>query len=183
MELELKRGGRTARVETLGGELVSYRDERGLEYIWGGDPAYWPGRNPLLFPIVGMLKEGKIRFDGREYAMERHGFARRREFTPAARGEDWVRLELRESAETLALYPYSFRLAVEQRLTDTGFSTAVTVADSSFSSFRCSRRPSRLRSRSFSRLSASAWRTCSSISAIWIFSCSFSSTSWSYWKA
>lgn len=117
MELELKRGGRTARVETLGGELVSYRDERGLEYIWGGDPAYWPGRNPLLFPIVGMLKEGKIRFDGREYAMERHGFARRREFTPAARGEDWVRLELRESAETLALYPYSFRLAVEQRLT------------------------------------------------------------------
>lgn len=129
MELELKRGGRTARVETLGGELVSYRDERGLEYIWGGDPAYWPGRNPLLFPIVGMLKEGKIRFDGREYAMERHGFARRREFTPAARGEDWVRLELRESAETLALYPYSFRLAVEQRLTDTGFSTAVTVAN------------------------------------------------------
>ena len=114
MELELKRGGRTARVETLGGELVSYRDERGLEYIWGGDPAYWPGRNPLLFPIVGMLKEGKIRFDGREYAMERHGFARRREFTPAARGEDWVRLELRESAETLALYPYSFRLAVER---------------------------------------------------------------------
>lgn len=75
MELELKRGGRTARVETLGGELVSYRDERGLEYIWGGDPAYWPGRNPLLFPIVGTLKEGKIRFDGREYAMERHGFA------------------------------------------------------------------------------------------------------------
>ena len=129
MELELNRGGRTARVETLGGELVSYRDERGLEYIWGGDPAYWPGRNPLLFPIVGMLKEGKIRFDGREYAMERHGFARRREFTPAARGEDWVRLELRESAETLALYPYPFRLAVEQRLTDTGFSTAVTVAN------------------------------------------------------
>ena len=129
MELELKRGGRTARVETLGGERGSSRDERGLEDIWGGDPAYWPGRNPLLFPIVGTLKEGKIRFDGREYAMERHGFARRREFTPAARGEDWVRLELRESAETLALYPYPFRLAVEQRLTDTGFSTAVTVAN------------------------------------------------------
>ena len=46
MELELKRGGRTARVETLGGELVSYRDERGLEYIWGGDPAYRPPPAP-----------------------------------------------------------------------------------------------------------------------------------------
>ena len=42
MELELKRGGRTARVETLGGELVSYRDERGLEYIWGAIPCCFP---------------------------------------------------------------------------------------------------------------------------------------------
>ena len=48
MELELKRGGRTARVETLGGELVSYRAERGLEYIWGGDPAPPPPRSGLL---------------------------------------------------------------------------------------------------------------------------------------
>ena len=60
MELELKRGGRTARVATHGGELVSYRDEHGLEYIWTGDPAYWPGRNPLLFPIVGGLRDGKV---------------------------------------------------------------------------------------------------------------------------
>lgn len=40
MELELKRGGRTARVKTLDGELISYRGERGSEYIWGDDPAY-----------------------------------------------------------------------------------------------------------------------------------------------
>ena len=56
MELELRRGGRTARIDTLGAELVSYRDEGGLEYIWGGDPAYWAGRNPLLFPIVGSIR-------------------------------------------------------------------------------------------------------------------------------
>ena len=80
MELELKRGGRTARVETLGAELVSYRDEADREYIWSGDPAYWPGRNPLLFPIVGGLKDGKIYVKGKEVSMERHGFARRREF-------------------------------------------------------------------------------------------------------
>ena len=60
MELELKRGGRTARVTTQGGELISYRDEAGLEYIWTGDPAYWAGRNPLLFPIVGGLRDGKV---------------------------------------------------------------------------------------------------------------------------
>ena len=40
MEIVLKRGGLTARVDTMGGELVSLRDAEGTEYIWGGDPAY-----------------------------------------------------------------------------------------------------------------------------------------------
>ena len=44
MEIVLKRGGLTARVDTMGGELVSLRDAEGTEYIWGGDPAYWSGR-------------------------------------------------------------------------------------------------------------------------------------------
>ena len=127
MELELKRGGRTARVETLGAELVSCRDGGGLEYIWGGDPAYWAGRNPLLFPVVGNLRDGKVSVGGKEYAMERHGFARRREFRVAERAEDRAVLELTDSPETLAAYPFPFRLAVEQRLTDTGFVTAATV--------------------------------------------------------
>ena len=129
MELELRRGGRTARIDTKGAELVSYRDEDGLEYIWGGDPAYWAGRNPLLFPVVGNLRDGKVTIGGKEYAMERHGFARRQEFAVAEQGEDWARLELTDSPETLAMYPFPFRLAVEQRLTDGGFATAVTVTN------------------------------------------------------
>ena len=129
MELELRRGGRTARVETLGGELVSCRGENGLEYIWGGDPAYWPGRNPLLFPVVGNVKDGKVSFDGKAYPMERHGFARRQEFRLTERGEDWLRLELTENPATLAAYPYPFRLTVEQRLTDSGFATSISVAN------------------------------------------------------
>lgn len=129
MELELKRGGRSARIETLGGELVSYQDETGREYIWSGDPAYWPGRNPLLFPIVGGLKDGKIRINGQEVSMERHGFARRREFTVTGKGEDWAELTLEQDEGTLALYPYHFRLLVRQQMTDGGFSTTVTVTN------------------------------------------------------
>ena len=129
MELELKRGGRTARVETLGAELVSYRDEGDREYIWSGDPAYWPGRNPLLFPIVGGLKDGKIYVKGKEVSMERHGFARRCEFAVTGRGEDWAELTLEQDEDTLALYPWPFRLTVRQQLTDGGFSTAVTVTN------------------------------------------------------
>ncbi|MDE6281491.1 MAG: aldose 1-epimerase family protein [Oscillospiraceae bacterium] len=127
MRIELRRGALTAAVETKGGELVSFRDERGTEYIWSGDPKYWPGRNPNLFPIVGNLVDGKVSVDGRSYEMTRHGFARRSEFAVAERGEDYAVLELRDSPETLACYPYHFVLRIRHQLTDSGFYTQFEV--------------------------------------------------------
>lgn len=53
MELELKRGGRTARVETLGGELVSYRDERGWSTSGGAIRPTGRGAIPCCFPLWG----------------------------------------------------------------------------------------------------------------------------------
>ena len=111
MELELRRGGRTARVETLGGELVSCRGEDGLEYIWGGDPAFWAGRNPLLFPVVGNVKDGKVSFGGRAYPMERHGFARRQEFRLTERGEK----RLNEEAQRLKQQYQDYCMVMEKR--------------------------------------------------------------------
>ena len=61
--------------------------------------------------------------------MNRHGFARTSEFSVVGQGEDWAELELRESGDTLALYPYPFQLTVRQQLTDTGFTTSVTVTN------------------------------------------------------
>ena len=127
MTFELKKGGLRAVARTMGGELVSLRDGGGLEYIWEGDPAFWSGQNPVLFPIVGSLKNGTVNFDGKPCRMDRHGFARRSEFTLAQQGEDYVVLELRESEETLVRYPYPFSLKVTHRLLDDGFSTTFTV--------------------------------------------------------
>ena len=135
MEIQLRQGKLTAKAETLGGELVSLRGAR--EYIWNGDPAWWTGRNPLLFPIVGSLKEGTVRFDGRPYAMGRHGFARKSEFVPAETGEDYVVFQLTEDAETLAQYPYPFRLLVRHQLLPDGFSTAFTVENTGETPMPC----------------------------------------------
>ena len=66
MRIELKRGEYTAAVNTLGGELVSFRDGQGVEYIWQGDAKSWPGQNPNLFPIVGALKVGGQAVLGRQ---------------------------------------------------------------------------------------------------------------------
>ncbi len=127
MEYTLKKGRFTAAVTTRGGELISFRDGEDTEYLWQGDPAVWPGRNPILFPIVGALRDGKVRFPEGEYAMARHGFARDALFTLAERGEDFAALELTESPETLARYPYPFRLRVIHRLTERGFETVYKV--------------------------------------------------------
>ena len=127
MIFELKKGNLRATAQTRGGELASLRDGGGREYIWEGDPAFWPGQNPILFPIVGSLLNGKIQINGTTYEMGRHGFARGMEFAPVEQGEDFVALELRETEETLACYPFPFSLRVTHRLLEDGFSTAFAV--------------------------------------------------------
>ncbi|MCI9158199.1 MAG: aldose 1-epimerase family protein [Lawsonibacter sp.] len=127
MTFELEKGGLRATVQTKGGELISLRDKAGLEHIWQGDPAFWTGRNPILFPIVGTLKDGQVEIGGRRYEMDRHGFARRVEFSLVEQEEDRVVLELRESRETLSRWPFPFSLKVEHRLLEEGSSTTFLV--------------------------------------------------------
>ncbi len=127
MEFELSKGALRAKAESLGGELVSLQSADGTEYIWHGDAAYWSGRNPVLFPNVGRLKGGVTEFDDKQYELAQHGFARKYDFSVFARGEDFIEFELRESAETLAQYPFAFSLRVRHQLHETGFTTTYRV--------------------------------------------------------
>ena len=127
MGYTLKNERFTAAVSEQGGELISFRDDRGIEYLWQGDPAYWSGRDPILFPIVGALKDGTVRFPEGTFSMARHGFARNARFTLAEQGETFVTMELTDSTETLVQYPYPFRLRVTHSLTERGFETAYAV--------------------------------------------------------
>ena len=68
-------------VSSFGAELQSIRNKAtGFEYLWHGDKAYWARRSPVLFPIVGKVWEGRMRYQGREYQLSQHGFARDCEF-------------------------------------------------------------------------------------------------------
>lgn len=129
MRLSFQKGSYSAAADTRGGELISFRDGAGTEYIWGGDPAYWSGRNPVLFPIVGTLKNNRVRFNGQEYEMSRHGFARDSEFTVAEQGGDFIVFELRESPDTLARYPFPFLLRIRHQLLEGGFATTFEVVN------------------------------------------------------
>ena len=127
MRFKLSYNGLTAEAESLGGELVSLRDAAGTEYIWYGDPEFWSGRNPVLFPIVGRLRDGVINFDGKPFEMAQHGFARRCEIAVLEQAEDHIVFELRENEESLAKFPFPFSLQVRHQLTDDGFTTAFRI--------------------------------------------------------
>jgi len=70
----------TVSVQSKGAELQSiFHTANGLEYLWNADPAYWAKKSPILFPIVGELKEGTYYYKEQPYHLLRHGFARDKE--------------------------------------------------------------------------------------------------------
>lgn len=127
MEYTLKMNDTTAVADTSGGELVSFRKAGGPEHVWHGDPAYWSGRAPVLFPIVGRLNHDTVFLEGKAYSMKQHGFARTSEFQCVAQSPSGITLQLSSSPETLAQYPFPFLLSITHTLTENGFQTAYTV--------------------------------------------------------
>jgi galactose mutarotase-like enzyme len=111
----LRSGGIEATIKAHGAELCSLKDAQGVELIWQAGAA-WPRHAPLLFPIVGRLKNDELRHRGTAYPMTQHGFARDQLFEWAERGAASCSLVLRDSAETRMRYPFAFRLAVHYRL-------------------------------------------------------------------
>lgn len=88
----------------------------GLNYMWSGDPAYWNKFSPILFPIVGTLKDDTYRYHGMEYTLPRHGFARERTFLAEFVSQEAVNFRLVDDADTRACYPFPFQLDVHYRL-------------------------------------------------------------------
>lgn len=107
----------TIQVDSMGAELKSLKDvATGREYMWHADPQYWKRTSPVLFPLVGGLRGGVYRLEGREYSMGQHGFARDMEFKLKSQvaNEIWFTLESNE--ETLRRYPYPFLLELGYEL-------------------------------------------------------------------
>lgn len=107
----------TVEVDTVGAELRRVYDRRhDDELLWPGDPAFWPGSAPVLFPIVGRLKGQTYTYQNHSYSMRTHGFARSLEFSVQRQLPDLLTLSLGDSPQTLAQYPFRFRLELTFRL-------------------------------------------------------------------
>lgn len=129
MDYVLRNGNLTAIATCKGGELISLKNADGQEYLWQGDPNYWSGRNPNLFPIVGALKDGCVNIDGETYRMNRHGFARQSEFTIVEQSETHIAFQLVENESTLQAFPFRFALRIRHRLLENGFRTEFEITN------------------------------------------------------
>ncbi|MBB4040736.1 galactose mutarotase-like enzyme [Microvirga flocculans] len=118
-----------AEISENGAELVRLRDAQGRDLLWDGDPAFWTGRSPLLFPIVGQVRNNRIRVGGSEYELFRHGFARTSRFEAVEAGPSQCRLRLISDEATLRRYPFPFRLDVAYRIAEETLTMTASVTN------------------------------------------------------
>ncbi|WGR91071.1 aldose 1-epimerase family protein [Bradyrhizobium sp. ISRA443] len=104
-----------ATILAQGAELSSLKGADGAELLWQAG-SQWPRHAPVLFPIVGRLKNDALRHDGKTYPMTQHGFARDRRFAWLEQGARSCKLALTDDADTRARYPFAFRLEVTYRI-------------------------------------------------------------------
>jgi galactose mutarotase-like enzyme len=109
----------TAQIKHTGAELCSLKNNFNTEYIWSGNPDFWGKHSPILFPIVGTLKNNSYQHNNVEYHLSRHGFAREMNFELIDKKEDSATFSLTASDETLKKYPFDFELHFIYKLEDT----------------------------------------------------------------
>ena len=107
--ISISNGSLTASIDTMGAQLMSLQKGES-EYLWQGDANWWPRRAPILFPIVGVLKDGKAESAEGTVSLARHGLARLNQFEVVEKSDSSVTLQLKSTEETRKSYPYDFEL-------------------------------------------------------------------------
>ncbi|WP_316842544.1 aldose 1-epimerase family protein [Pedobacter gandavensis] len=131
MIISLENAQISASFSTKGGELQRLKSKQSsLEYLWNGDSKFWGKFSPILFPIVGGLKEDTYFFEEKAYQLPRHGFARDREFEAHKIGENEVLFLLKDDAESLKVYPFNFQLGLRYQLLENTLRCSYEVLNS-----------------------------------------------------
>ncbi len=106
-------------IDTLGAELKSLLFQ-GEEYLHQGDDIYWHRSSPILFPIVGRLKNNNLKYKNKNYRLPIHGFARFHNFELSKQTQNILEFKLTENEETLKQYPFEFELYLTYILSNEG---------------------------------------------------------------
>ena len=106
----------TLKVDSLGAQMTELSSCCENQFLWDGDPAYWNGRAPCLFPYVGRLTDNTYMLHGKKYSMGIHGFAWTSEFAVDEQREDFIRYRLSGNSDTGKQYPFDFDFYIQYKL-------------------------------------------------------------------
>lgn len=115
-EITLQNDALCVRIKTLGAEMTSIRNKDGVERLWQGDPTFWSGQAPLLFPVAGAFRDDEYILNGKTYSMPKHGFARTRLFQIEAQSEASATFLLSGEAAWHEGFPFDYALRVRYTL-------------------------------------------------------------------
>jgi galactose mutarotase-like enzyme len=117
-----------AELSSKGAELQRlFHKVHQLDYLWNADPAYWAKHSPVLFPFVGGLKNNAYQYQGKTYPMNRHGFAREKDFVVERQSANEIIFLLRSDEETKKVYPFDFEFRIRYSLDGDEISTEYLV--------------------------------------------------------
>ncbi len=131
----IQNGVLTAQISTLGAELRSVKDRDGIERMWQGDPNYWTGCAPILFPVAGAFRDDAYMLDGKRYAMPKHGFVRQLEWCVERNGNDAVTFLMEQKHEG---FPFAYKLRAHYFLDGPALNVAYEVTNFDARPFYCS---------------------------------------------
>jgi galactose mutarotase-like enzyme len=123
----------TAQINHFGAELCSLKNNQKIEYIWEGNADYWGKHSPILFPIVGTLKNNIYQYNDTTYHLSRHGFARDMVFDLIDKKENSATFAIHSSDGTRKQYPFDFALQINYTLEDNSLSIKYKVLNKSVS--------------------------------------------------
>ena len=126
--VELSNDLLTVSLHPKGAEIISIKGKKDqLNYMWRRDASQWANSAPILFPIVGALKNDTCVINGKEYHMTQHGFARHNEFETNQVSDTEVIFSLKSNDEIIKQYPFLFELNVTYRLVENKLTCHIEV--------------------------------------------------------
>ena len=125
-DIALTAGDTHVTIAPLGAELRSLQ-AGGVQWLWHGDPAYWTGRSPVLFPVIGRSPNNLIDVGGTLFPMLQHGVARTSVFDVVEATATRARLRLTDSTESRTHYPFAFELYLTYEVAENDVSVVATV--------------------------------------------------------
>jgi galactose mutarotase-like enzyme len=122
-------------VQKQGAELCSiYSKSSKTEYMWDANPDIWGSYAPVLFPIIGALKDGEYYYNGKSYRIPKHGFIRSNpNLSHRIIENHTIEFQYHSSEETLKMYPFSFAFFIRFHLCGNSISVEHTIKNLSTS--------------------------------------------------